>query len=219
VIKGGPATRRYAWYAVLVAGYAALAHYTNSNPQAKNFGAVVAIAPLLAVALGLAWRSPYRLLAFAVAGLAVALLAMYWRMVEGNFSLVYFLEECGVYALLGFTFARSLLPGRLPLCTRWADLLHGPLPPAVARYTRNTTAAWAVFFALMTCASLLLYQYAPLRVWSAFSNFISIPLVVLMFIGEYAVRRTRLPAEHHSGLWETVRVYLDSQRQPSTQGQ
>jgi uncharacterized membrane protein len=219
VIKGGSATRRYAWIAVLIAGYASLAHYTNSNPRAKSLGAVMAIAPPLAVALGFAWRSPYRLLAFTVAALAAALLAIYWRVVEGNFPLVYFLEECGVYALLSFTFARSLLPGRTPLCTRWADILHGPLPPAVALYTRNTTAAWAVFFALIACVSLLLYQHTPLRVWSAFSNFATVPLVVLMFIGEYAVRRKRLPAEHRTGFLESVRVYLDSQRHPTTQDQ
>jgi uncharacterized membrane protein len=218
VIKGGAATRRFVWFAVLIAGYAALAHYTNSNPRAKSLGALMAIAPLLAVALGFAWRSAYRLPALALVALAVTLLAIFWRTVEGHFALVYFLEECGAYALLGLTFARSLLPGRTPLCTRWADLLHGPLPDQVARYTRNTTAAWAVFFALLTCASLLLYEYAPLRVWSAFSNFATVPLIVLMFIGEYAVRRRLLPAEHRTGLWQSMRVYFDTQRHPTTQG-
>jgi len=217
VIKGGSATRRYAWFAVLIAGYATLAHYTNSNPRARSLGAVMAIAPLLAIALGFAWRSTYRPAALALAALTLTLLAFFWRTVEGHFALVYCFEECGAYALLGLTFARSLLPGRTPLCTRWADLLHGPLPERVARYTRNTTAAWAVFFALLTCTSLLLYAYAPLRVWSAFSNFASFPLVVLMFVGEYAVRRRLLPAEHRTGLWQSMRVYFDSQRHPTTQ--
>lgn len=217
MIKGGSATRRYAWFAVLIGAYAALAHYTNSNPRAQSLGAVMAIAPALAVALGCAWRSPYRLLALALAALGVAVLAINWRMVEANFPLLYLLEECGVYAVLSFTFARSLLPGRIPLCTYWADRLHGPLPAVVARYTRSTTAAWAVFFALLTCASLLLYQYAPLRIWSLFSNFVTIPLVVLMFIGEYAVRRKRLPPEHRTGLWQSMRAYLDSQRDAAAQ--
>jgi uncharacterized membrane protein len=217
VIKGGAATRRCAWIAVLIAGYAIVAHYTNANPQAKSLGAVMAVAPPLAVALGFAWRSSYRMLALAVATLAAALLATYWRVVEANFALVYLFEDCGVYALLSFTFARTLLPGRTPLCTLWADLVHGPLPPAVARYTRNTTAAWALFFALITCVSLALYQFAPLRVWSVFSNFFTLPLVVLMFIGEYAVRRKRLPTEHRTGLLASVRVYLDASRHPTTQ--
>jgi uncharacterized membrane protein len=219
VIKGGPTTRRYAWIAVLVAGYAILAHYTNSNPRAKSLGAVLAIAPPLAVALGFAWRSVYRLPAMAVAALGTVLLVTHWNIVEGNFPLVYLLEECGVYALLSFTFARTLVRGRVPLCTHWAHLVHGPLPAVVARYTRSTTAAWALFFALITCASLALYQYAPLRLWSAFSNFFTLPLVVLMFVGEYAVRRKCIPAEHRTGLMESIRVYLDAQRNPTTQRQ
>jgi len=219
VITGGSASRRYAWIAVLIAGYATLAHYTNSNPRAKSLGAVMAIAPPLAVALGFAWRSAYRLPALVAAALVAVLLASHWRIIEGNFPLVYLCEECGVYALLSFTFARTLFDGRVPLCTYWANLVHGPLPAAVARYTRSATAAWALFFALITCASLVLYQYAPLRVWSAFSNFFTIPLVVLMFIGEYAVRRKRLPLEHRTGLLESVRVYLDAARHATTQGQ
>jgi uncharacterized membrane protein len=218
VIKGGAATRRYAWIAVLIAAYATLAHYSNLNPRAKNLGAVLALAPPLTVAVGFAWRSAYRLASLAVAALVAALLAYHWRIIEGNFPLLYLCEECGVYALLCYTFARTLFEGRVPLCTYWANLLHGPLPAAVARYTRNTTAAWAVFFALMSCASLALYQYAPLRVWSAFSNFFTTPLVMLMFIGEYAVRCKLLPSEHRTGLLESVRVYLDGARRPTTQG-
>lgn len=219
MIKAGGATRRYAWIAVFIAGYATLAHYTNSDPRAKSLGVVLALAPLLVLALGFAWRSPYRLPCLLLAGLAAVLLVIHWRTLEGNFPLVYLVEECGVYALLSFTFARTLARGRVPLCTHWAHLVHGPLPPAVARYTRNTTAAWALFFALITCASLALYQYAPLRLWSAFSNFFTIPLVALMFMGEYAVRRRCLPAEHRTGLLQSVRVYLDSPRHPTTQRQ
>ena len=219
MIKGGSATWRHAWIAVFIVGYAGLAHYTNANPRAKSLGAALAIAPPLAVALGFAWRSRYRLPALTVAALVAVLLIMHWRIIEGNFPLVYLCEECGVYAVLSFTFARTLFNGRVPLCTYWANLVHDPLPAAVVRYTRSTTAAWALFFALIACTSLALYQYAPLRVWSAFSNFFTLPLVVLMFIGEYAVRRKRLPLEHRTGLLESVRVYLDASRHATTQGQ
>jgi uncharacterized membrane protein len=54
--------------------------------------------------------------------------------------------------------------------------------------------------------------YSPLRVWSAFSYFATFPLVVLMFVGEYVVRRRVLPPLHRSGLWDSVLVYLDSSR-------
>ena len=107
----------------------------------------------------------------------------------------------------------------MPLCTHWADLVHGPLPPLVARYTRKTTVAWAVFFALIAAASFTLYVFAPLRIWSAFSYFVTFPLVVLMFIGEYAVRRRVLPPLHRSGLWDSVLVYMNSSRRTRIAGQ
>ncbi|HEY5101488.1 MAG TPA: hypothetical protein VII70_01795 [Steroidobacteraceae bacterium] len=214
--KGGLASWRYACIAALIAGYASLAHYTNSNPQAQGLGALVAVAPLCAVGWGLAWRSIYRWRALAAALLASVLIASSWHHIEAHFALAYVLEECGIYALLGYTFARTLFPGRVPLCTYWADLVHGPLPETVVRYTRNATAAWVVFFALVCCTSVVLYAYAPRTVWSAFSNFFTPPLVVLMFTGEYVVRRIVLPSEHRAGLLQSVRAYLDSQRQPTT---
>jgi uncharacterized membrane protein len=211
--------QRYGWTAGLVIGYALLANYTNLNPSAKPLGAVLAIGPPLALGVGLAWRSSYRLVSLASAALVAALIVIYWQVLERNFPLVYLLEDLGFYVLLSLTFARSLARGRVPLCTYWADLVHGPLPPVVARYTRNTTVAWAVFFALIAATSLALYVYAPLRVWSAFSYFVTFPLVVLMFVGEYAVRRRVLPPLHRSGLWDSVLVYLDSSRRTRIVGQ
>jgi uncharacterized membrane protein len=206
------AAQRYGAIAVLVIGYAMLAHYTNLNPSRKPLGAVLAIAPPLALGLALAWRSAYRLISIALTALVAALIFSHWQILESNYPLVYLLEEVGLYSLMSITFARSLAHGRIPLCTYWADLVQGPLPTIVARYTRKTTAAWALFFALIAAVSLALYQWEPLRVWSAFSNFVTLPLVVLMFIGEYAVRRRVLPPPHRTGLWDSVRAYLDSSR-------
>jgi uncharacterized membrane protein len=204
------AAARYGWIALVLTGYAVLAHYSNSNASAKPLGAVLAIAPPLALGFGLAWRSAFRPVALALAALAATLIYTHWQILERNYALVYLLEEVGFYALLSLTFACSLARGRIPLCTYWADRLHGPLPASVARYTRNTTAAWALFFAVIAAASFALYQWSPLRVWSAFSNFATLPLVALMFIGEYAVRRRVLPPAHRTGLLASVRVCLDS---------
>ena len=209
--RGWP-TQRYGWTVALVVCYALVANYTNVNPSARPLGALLAIAPPFALGIGLAWRSAYRLVSIAIAALVAALIFSYWQILERNFSLLYLLEDVGFYGVLSLTFARSLLRGHVPLCTYWADLVHGPLPALVARYTRKTTAAWALFFALVGAASLALYVYSPLRVWSAFSYFATFPLVVLMFVGEYVVRRRVLPPLHRSGLWDSVLVYLDSSR-------
>jgi uncharacterized membrane protein len=219
VIRSRWAAQRYGWPAALVVAYAILANYTNLNPAAKPLGAVLAIVPPLALGVGLAWRSRYRLVALAIAVLAAALIFSYWQLLESNFALLYLIEDVGFYGLLSLTFARSLVGARVPLCTYWADLVHGPLPELVERYTRNTTAAWALFFALIAAASLALYIFAPLRVWSVFSYFVTFPLVVLMFIGEYAVRRRVLPPLHRSGLMDTVRVYMNSSSRTRIVGQ
>jgi uncharacterized membrane protein len=210
MISGRKAAERYGCIALLLLGYAVLVHYSNLSPSAKPLGAVLASAPPLALGLGLTWRSGYRLVALALAALLATLIFLHWQVLQSNYPLLYLLEDVTVYALLSMTFARSLLRGHVPLCTYWADLVQGPLPAVVARYTRKTTAAWALFFALIAGMSLALYQWSPLRIWSAFSNFGTLPLVVLMFVGEYAVRLRVLPPQHRTGLLTSVRVYLDS---------
>jgi uncharacterized membrane protein len=206
------AAERYGWVALLLIGYAVLAHYSNSSSSAKALGALLASAPPLVLGFSLACRSEHRLVALPLVALVAALAFIHWQTLERNYPLMYLIEDVGFYALLSVTFARSLAPGRVPLCTYWADRAQGPLPAVVARYTRKTTAAWAIFFGLIAAASLALYAWSPLLIWSGFSNFATLPLVALMFIGEYAVRRRVLPPPHRTGLLASVRVYLDSAR-------
>jgi uncharacterized membrane protein len=52
----------------------------------------------------------------------------------------------------------------------------------------------------------------PLRIWSLFVNFLSLPLMLLMFAAEYAVRRRALPQVKGSNLLDTVRVYFANPR-------
>lgn len=100
----------------------------------------------------------------------------------------------------------------MPLCTQLADKIHGPLTALEQRYTRRVTAAWAIFLSAQVAATLLLFAFAPLRIWSLFVNFCSLPLLLLMFAGEMAVRQRVLPATHQSGLIETLRVYFANPR-------
>jgi uncharacterized membrane protein len=105
--------------------------------------------------------------------------------------------------------------GRTPLCTLLADKVHGPLNAVELRYTRQVTAAWALFFLLELLVTVLLYEFASLRTWSLFANF-GVPLLIaLMFVGEYAVRRRVLPTVHNTGgLMATLRVYFVNPRGP-----
>jgi uncharacterized membrane protein len=188
--------------------YSLLSHYSNSNPKAHDLGAALALAPMLAIAFVLIWRWlgawPALLTALAVA----FLVRHYWPLLTKNFSIVYLVQQCGFYTIMAASFGRSLFRGRVPLCTQLADKVHGPLSIGELRYTRSVTAAWVIFFLLNLAITLVLFEFAPLKDWSIFVNFCSLPLILLMFLAEYAVRRRALPDLKRSGLIATFRVYF-----------
>jgi uncharacterized membrane protein len=194
-----------------IAAYSALSHYSNSHPQASSLATALAIAPMLMFGLLLCWRArgPVAVL---IAALAAALFFyLCWPHLTQNFRLVYLLEQAGFYTLIMLTFGGSLLAGRVPLCTQLADRVHGPLSAVELRYTRQVTVAWTVFFAVNLAVTLALFAWAPIGLWSLFVNFCALPLVALMFMGEYAVRRRVLPqVERSSTLTATLRAFFAS---------
>ena len=116
--------------------------------------------------------------------------------------------------MLLVTFGITLQPGRKALCVHFAEMMNdGALPAEHERYARNVTVAWVVFFTLLIVISTLLFFLAPLTTWSIFVNFLTLPLVALMFMGEFMVRRrvlTDLPA---GNILDAVRAYIsDSAR-------
>jgi uncharacterized membrane protein len=188
--------------------YSATSHYSNLNPQARDLAVALALAPMLTLSAVLLWRWSGAGFALASAGAVTLLLWACWPLLLQNFSIVYLAQQAGFYSMMAFTFARTLRTGRIPLCTQFADRVHGPLSPLELRYTRNVTIAWAAFFLANLAATFLLFEFAPLRVWSLFANFISLPLILLMFVAEYAVRRRVLPQVQSNGLIATLRVYF-----------
>ena len=87
---------RWLGIAALVIGYPLLAHYTNESAHSGNLGALVAIAPVVLIALGLAWRSPRRYYhAGALVVLCMCALWAGWPALEQHFWLVYWLQHVG----------------------------------------------------------------------------------------------------------------------------
>lgn len=201
---------RWLALAVVVIAYPLLAHYTNESAHNENLGALVAMAPLLLLAGVLAWRSPRRAVMLAILGLSCGALWAAWPMLTRHFGLVYWLQNVAMQLILFMTFGRTLLAGRQALCTRFAGMMHGPLTPRHESYARQVTIAWTLFFAVMALASTLLFFLAPLTVWSVFSNFLTLPLVALMFIAEYAVRWWLLPETRHTRILDAVRAYRNA---------
>ena len=206
---------RWLGIAALVIGYPLLAHYTNESAYGGNLGAWVAIAPVVLIALVLAWRSPRRLLMLGVLVLLCVALWAGWPALEHHYGLVYWLQHVGIQLILFTTFGRTLIAGRQPLCTRFAEAVHAPLTPQHEIYARQVTLAWTMFFAAMALASTLLFFLAPLTTWSVFANFLTLPLVVLMFIAEYGVRRWLLPEMRHTHILDAVRAFRNTSVRPS----
>ena len=193
----------------LLVAYTCLSHYCNTH-GVRGLGAVLALAPAVAFLLTVLRHTVPTYIVVLAAALGALLLYDNWPILEKNFSVVYLLQECGMYGLLALGFGRSLRAGDVALCTQLADKLHGPLNAAEIRYSRRVTLAWTLFFVVMTAAVAVLYVSVPRAVWSAFVNFGAIPLIVTMFAVEYAVRRRVLPHSERRGIWATMRVFFAS---------
>jgi uncharacterized membrane protein len=199
---------QYAAVALCLIGYAILCHYSNSLGRPSKLGAGLALAPLMAISLLGIWRLARPGLAAALSVLLFVGIYQAWPVLEEHFTWIYLLQECGLYTVLCATFSLSLRPGSTPLCTVLAARVHGILTAAEVRYTRQVTSAWAMFFAAIVLLELLLYFNESALTWSFFSNFCVLPLVLLMFCIEYAVRRRVLKQAMPAGLLATMRTYF-----------
>jgi uncharacterized membrane protein len=205
---------RWLGIAAVLIGYSILAHHTYDSPHRGNLSAVLAIVPALLIALVLAWRSPQR--AVMLGALALALVAL-WAgrsALAQHADIVYWVQYVGIQLVLFITFARTLVAGKQPLVSRFAEVVHSRLTPRQEAYTRKVTIAWTIFFAAMAIAATLLFFLASLSVWSFFAHFLTLPLVVLMFIAEYWVRRRALPDMRHQHILVAVRLFRNSATRP-----
>ncbi|MCK9983707.1 MAG: hypothetical protein AzoDbin1_00179 [Azoarcus sp.] len=191
---------------VAVVAWAMAAHYTSALVDESSWGALLAIAPFAMIAAAFAWQSARRGLMLALLAAAIVTLALAWPTLARNVGWLYFVQHVGTNALLGLGFGRTLAAGREPMCTRIARTMHGTVSPALARYTRQVTAAWTMFFAGTVAISCLLFAFGTIGAWSTFANLLTMPLVGLMFLVEYLVRLKLLP-EDRSSILDAVRAY------------
>lgn len=199
--------------AALLVSYYLLAYYSSTaeiHARMPALGLSVSALPALLFLLWLALRASRRALMLALWLVPVVLLLAYWPVLEHNFNWIYFIENIGTNVLLGFAFGHTLVGGRRPLISRLAEMMRGPLQPAVARYTRQATFAWTLFFVVMTLVSTVLFLLAPFMTWLLFANILNWPLVIGMFVAEYLVRLRLLPGEREHGIVDSMRAYWKS---------
>lgn len=177
----------------LIAAYPLCAHLSAQGGPPLAAWLLASIAAAQALALARAHRPVPALIAAAIAAALIALA------VSGRAGDWLWLPPVALPAILAAMFAASLLPGRVPLITRFADMLDGPLEPARLAYTRVVTRVWTVVFLALALQAAVLALFAPPWLWSLFTNGINYLVVAGVFAAEYAVRRRRFPEAGRRG--------------------
>jgi uncharacterized membrane protein len=216
-MKNNPAaSSRMAVTVLAFIAYPLLSHFSTVALANSIGGVVLALAPLLTVAVLATWGTRWRIPTLGLTGLLLCALLWHLPQAEQHFSWIYFIQNAGTNAALGLAFGATLFAARQPMCTRIALLLGQAPSPALLRYTRHATIAWCGFFSGITLSSTLLFIAAPLWLWSTFANLLYFPLLGLMFAGEFAVRRRALPGIEHGSLSEAIRSAINSIKHKST---
>lgn len=143
------------------------------------------------------------LMAVGLAGLAALLPHR-----EVDLSFLYVLQHVGTNLALCWVFGHTLAAGREPLVTRFARIMRrGDMPPEVLSFTRGVTLAWTLFFVGIALVSAVLYAAVSVEAWSVFSNLINSPLIGLMFVVEYALRRHKLRHIRHTSILDSMQAF------------
>ncbi|HEY2255062.1 MAG TPA: hypothetical protein VGI11_05440, partial [Variovorax sp.] len=163
---------------LLIAGlsYAFLSHWMMLHHAAAPWAVPVLLGPLWLTALGLAGNR-FGAWGLALAGLAGAAgFALIWTGEAGDPNRLYVFQHAGINALLCGWFGGTLRGGQLSLIGRFAERVH-PLSPDMRRYTAQVTRVWALYFAGMAVASVVVYATLSFAAWSVLANLLT-PLLV-----------------------------------------
>jgi len=202
--------------ALLVVAYLVLAHAAGVGQDPRL--AALALADIVAlVLLGPLLRPrPWAWAVLALAGMGLA------RLAATRYALTpLLLVPPAIVAFVGFGFARTLVPGEVPLITRMVAAMEGldpaQLDPALLRYTRRLTLAWAVLLAALVAFNLVLAALAvpegllatagwpspwPISEgqWAVAAHLGNYGLVAGFMLAEFQVRQRRFPGRYTSFL-------------------
>lgn len=123
--------------------------------------------------------------------LIVALLIGLLMLIDSQMVAKYVLYSFPVFFSLAFLllFSRSLRTGKIPLITRVARLAEGSLSQQAEIYTRQLTVFWSFVFLLLVFETILLAVFAPIEIWSLFTNVLNYIAIMVIFVLEYFVRK------------------------------
>lgn len=198
-------------FIAMIVTYAVLVHHVNTSGQASNIGGILALLPMFLLVITLVLKTSSRVVGISLLLIFCIVSWLAWSLVRQHTGLIFWMQDIGLMSGLLVTFGWTLQRDHKPLCVHFAEMINGGVLPAEhERYAHKVTVAWVVFFAMMIIVSTLLFFLAPLAMWSFFVNFLTLPLVALMFVVEFIVRRrvlTDLPTGH---ILDAVRAYLNN---------
>jgi uncharacterized membrane protein len=172
-----------------VAAYFAVMYQSAFAADSGSRTLVLTVVAWQVFAQWILWKQNKRVIAIALS--VVCLPFFYFYQHLDSIQWVNLVPNSLIYGSLALMFAKTLAKGQIPLITQLATKVEGPLPPAIENYTRQVTVAWAIFFALNVIISIALYYLVSFAAWSLFSNVYSTPLLLGMFVLEFAYRKTR----------------------------
>lgn len=154
----------------------------SGHPGLSLPGLAILIAVALYIRDGRIPRSPVSVLVLA----ALVVAGAHDLLVDTSVAL--YVPPIAVPLFLAVVFGRTLLPGRTPLVTLFAEQVMGRHEPERALYMRGVTWFWTILCSALALQAALLAVFADPLTWSWFANGINYLIVAAAFIGEYAFR-------------------------------
>lgn len=203
----------------LLLAWVVAAHIGSSGETPSHFDAALGVSPLVLAAGLLIRRIPSIAVQLGLALAGAVLLFWLWPHLRSNVAALYYLQHLGAHLTLGVVFGRTLFGAGEPLITRIARVMQpgGQISERQRHFTRQVTMAWTAFFFGNALLSTLLFIFAPVAVWSVHANLLTGPLLGLMFLIEYLVRRRVLPPEERPGFMAAIRAYRSNTSQTKSQ--
>ncbi len=187
---------------ILTFSYPVLTHIAISQNQFKfallNLGVIAGLS-VLSVSKQKEKKSDFSFnLALWIALLVFAVLIIFVD--TARFAL--YLPPILILSFFIINFAKSLLPGQEALLTKLARVVFKDDGPEAAIYTRKVTLLWTCFLSVLLIQTIALSFFAPIEVWSLFTNVLNYLFMALLFILEYIYRQVRF------GYRYTILYYL-----------
>jgi uncharacterized membrane protein len=133
---------------------------------------------------------------------------LWWGAQHGWAHVLMYLPPIFIPLSVLWLFARSLRAGEVPIVTRVASQIRGPLPDELTRYTRQVTQFWVGFLLLMAGGSVLLALFASRELWSTMTNLVQYLLMAAVFLFEYLYRRWRFRHLDHESFVTMIGALL-----------